>query len=181
MRRRLILAPLGLLLAASALAHLDPPHSATPSLVEADAALVMSGDVGYLRLERASALFQAGGVSWLVLTGAGVGGDSALTMRDLAIKKGIPAERILIEDRATTTRENLLLAAPILGERGLRAVALITNASHMGRAERVARRAAPAVRWIPVPVADPGPQERICRTRLQEWVKLAWYAVRGWI
>jgi uncharacterized SAM-binding protein YcdF (DUF218 family) len=143
--------------------------------------MVMSGDVDYQRLERAVAMFASGRVSWLVLTGAGIGGDSAETMRQLAIGRGVPAERVLVEPRATTTRENLVLAAPLLSERGFSSVALVTNASHMGRSERVARRVLPEIQWIPVPVADPGPRQRIYRTRLQEWVKLAWYALRGWI
>lgn len=180
MRRRLILAALGPLLAGGALAHLDPPHSSTPEPVAADAALVMSGDVDYRRLERAVALLQARSVCWLVLTGGGVGGDSAATMRELAIEKGVAADRILTEDRATTTRENLLLSVPVIRARGFAVIALVTNASHMARAERVARKALPGVRWIPVSVADPGPRARIYRTRLQEWVKLAWYALRGW-
>lgn len=179
--RRLTAAVVGVVAAGFALAHLDPPHSPQPVKVAADAALVMSGDVGYQRLERAVDLLRGGSVEWLVLTGAGVGGDSADTMREVAAAKGVPTERILTEGRATTTRENLLLTAPILHRHGFSAVALVTNASHMGRAERLARRAVPAIRWIPVPVADPGPRDRILRTRLQEWVKLAWYAARGWI
>ena len=58
---------------------------------------------------------------------------------------------------------------------------LVTNESHMGRASRAARRALPEVEWILVPVPDPGPWSRIVEVRLQEWVKLGWYAVRGWI
>lgn len=181
MRRRLTLVLVGLPAAAGALAHLDPPHSAAPARVEADAALVMSGDVGYFRLEQAVALLQDGSVAWLVLTGAGVGGDSADTMREVAVKRGIPRKRILTEGHATTTRENLLLTAPLLRRHGFSTVALITNSSHLGRAERMARKAVPEIRWVPVPVADPGPRERVYRTRLQEWAKLAWYALRGWI
>lgn len=181
MRSRLTAAALGLVLGGSGLALLDPPHSSAPGRVDADAALVMSGDVGYRRLGHAIDLFQGRAVSRIVLTGAGAGGDSAAAMSRIAMKRGVPQDRILIEDDATSTRENVLLSVPLLREHGLRRVALVTNASHMGRAERVARRTAPEVRWIPVPVEDPGPTSRIVRTRLQEWVKLAWYAVRGWI
>lgn len=181
MRRRLILAALGLLSALGTLAHLDPPHSREPARLEADAVLVMSGDVGYYRLQRAIALLQSGAASWLVLTGAGWGGDSAATMRELAIGQGIAPERILAEEHATTTYENLQLAAPLLRARGFRRVALITNASHLGRTERVARKALPEIEWMAVPVDDPGPRSRVYRTRLQEWAKLAWYAARGWI
>lgn len=180
-RPRLIGAALAAVCGAAALAVLEPPHTRAPPQVRADAALVLSGDVDYLRLERAVALIQSGAVAWLVLTGAGAGGDSAATMRSIAVEKGIPPERVLIEDQATSTRENLLLAAPLIRSHGFSVVALVTNASHMGRAERVARKVLPEVRWIVVPVPDPGPRLRIYRTRLQEWAKLAWYALHGWV
>jgi uncharacterized SAM-binding protein YcdF (DUF218 family) len=102
-------------------------------------------------------------------------------MRSLAVERGIPRERILSEEGARSTRENLLLTAPLIRAHGFDTVALVTNASHMGRAERVARKVQPEVNWIPVAVPDPGPKLRIYRTRLQEWAKLAWYAMRGWI
>jgi uncharacterized SAM-binding protein YcdF (DUF218 family) len=181
MPRRLILVAAALLTALAALARFDPPHSHEPARLEADAVLVMSGDVGYVRLQRAVAMLREGAAAWLVLTGAGSGGDSAATMRELAVGQGILRERILAEDRATTTYENLQLAAPLLRAHAFRRVALITNASHLGRAERVARKALPEIRWVAVPVADPGPASRVYRTRLQEWAKLAWYAARGWI
>jgi uncharacterized SAM-binding protein YcdF (DUF218 family) len=163
------------------LASFDPPCSHPSGERHADAALVLSGDVDYLRLARAVRLVREGEVGWLMLTGAGVGGDSAEAMRELAVSRGVPARRIVVEPRATTTRENFVLSAPLLRERGFRTVALVTSASHMGRAERVARKAIPEVRWIATPVPDAGPRLRIHRTRLQEWAKLAWYAVRGWI
>jgi uncharacterized SAM-binding protein YcdF (DUF218 family) len=181
MPRRLTVAGLVIASVVVALALLDPPHMAAHAPVRADAALVLSGDVEYRRLERASALVRSGAVAWLILTGAGVGGDDAETMRRLVIKDGVPADRVLVEPRATSTRENLIFSATLFGGRGIRSVALITNASHMGRAERVARKVIPEMHWISVPVPDPGPRLRIYCTRLQEWAKLAWYAVRGWI
>ena len=181
MTRRISWAGVAIMLIVGVLAHVDPPYRIVAGEPRADAALVMSGDVDYLRLERALALFESGRVSWLVLTGAGVGGDSADTMRRLAIQKKVPADRVLVEPRATTTRENVAFSAPVLRERGVRIVALVTNASHMGRSEKVARKVLPEIQWIPVPVADPGPPSRVYRTRLQEWLKLAWYSLRGWI
>jgi uncharacterized SAM-binding protein YcdF (DUF218 family) len=180
-RRRISWAGVAIVLIVGALAHVDPPYRTLAGEPTADAAIVMSGDVDYRRLERAVALFESGRVSWLVLTGAGIGGDSADTMRQLAIKRKVPADRVLVEPRATTTRENVSFIAAMLRERGVRTVALVTNASHMGRSERVARKVLPGIQWIPVPVEDPGPPSRVYSTRLQEWAKLAWYAMRGWI
>lgn len=38
--------------------------------------------------------------------------------RDIALEKGVPAEKILIENKATNTGENFQLAAALLNERG---------------------------------------------------------------
>ena len=165
----------------AALSYLDPPFPPGAPGQGVDAALVLSGDVDYLRLRRAAGLYREGRVRLLVLTGAGVGGDSALAMRDFAEQRlGVPAPAMLLETRSTTTRENLELAAPLLRNAGARRVALVTSSSHMGRALRTARRLVPDLDWAPVPVEDAGPAARIWRTRLQEWVKLAWYGLRGW-
>lgn len=170
-----------LLAALAALSCLDPPYSPGASGQGSDAALVLSGDVDYLRLKRAAGLYREGRARLLVLTGTGVGGDSALAMRDFAEQKlGVPARAMLLETRSTTTRENLELGARLLRQAGASRVALVTSSSHMGRALRTARRLVPDLVWVPVPVDDAGPPSRIWRTRLQEWVKLAWYELRGW-
>ena len=147
-----------------------------------DAALVLSGDVDYLRLKRAAGLYREGRVRLLVLTGAGIGGDSALAMREFAERQlGVPARAMVLETRSATTRENLEFAASLLRQSHVSRVALVTSRSHMGRALRTARRLVPGLQWVPVPVDDAGPPSRIWRTRLQEWVKLAWYWLRGWV
>jgi uncharacterized SAM-binding protein YcdF (DUF218 family) len=146
-----------------------------------DAALVLSGDVDYLRLKEAARLHREGQVRLIVLTGAGVGGDSALAMREFAEHRlGVPASALLLEARSTTTRENLDFVAPLLRESRLRRVALVTSSSHMSRALRTARRRVPEVEWRPVPVDDAGPRARVRRTRFAEWFKLAGYWLRGW-
>ena len=160
-------------------AVVDPPYERTAGAT-ADAALVLSGDVDYLRIRRAAALQASGRVPFLLVTGAGVGGDSGRELAAQARRLGVPRDAIVVEERSTTTRENVLNAAPIVRERAWKRVALVTSASHMGRALRAARRAMPEVQWTPVAVEDAGPPARIYRTRLGEWVKLAWYAARGW-
>lgn len=156
-----------------------PGHSPPAARVTAEAALVLSGDVEYLRVARAAALYRAGAVPLLVVTGAGVGGDDAEALRDECVRLGVPRDRILVEAASTSTRENMLFVAPLLRARGLRRVALVTSDLHMGRAERAARRVMPEVEWVMVPVEDAGvPSPR--RARLQEWGKLLWYLARRW-
>lgn len=161
-------------------AVMDPPFREAANDA-ADAALVLSGDVDYLRIRHAAALHARGRVKLLLVTGAGVGGDSGRELARQAQLLGVPAEAIVVEERSTTTRENVVNAAPIVRERRWTRVALVTSASHMGRALRAARRAVPEIEWVPVAVADAGPPARLYRSRLGEWVKLAGYAARGWI
>jgi uncharacterized SAM-binding protein YcdF (DUF218 family) len=75
----------------------------------------------------------------------------------------------------------MLFVAAVVRGRGFHRVALVTSASHMGRAERAARMVMPDVEWLAVPVPDAGPPARVYRVRLEEWLKLAHYALRGWV
>jgi uncharacterized SAM-binding protein YcdF (DUF218 family) len=171
--------PLALAIGAAAAAVHPPPFAAAP-MGAADAALVLSGDVGFARVRRAAALQTSGVVAVLVVTGAGLGGDSGRELALQARRLGVPAGAIVVEERSTTTRENLVNAEPIVRQRGWRRVALVTSASHMARALRCARRVMPGVEWRAVPVEDAGPPARVYRSRVLEWIKLAGYAALGW-
>jgi uncharacterized SAM-binding protein YcdF (DUF218 family) len=170
-----------LALAAAAGAGVYPPPFATTAWTAADAALVLSGDVDYVRIRAAAALQTSGRVAVLVVTGEGIGGDSAAELAEQARRLGVPASAVLREDRSRTTRENLLNVAPLVRDRGWHRIALVTSVSHMGRAVRAARRVMPDVEWLAVPVADAGPAARVGRSRAGEWLKLGWYGLRGWI
>jgi uncharacterized SAM-binding protein YcdF (DUF218 family) len=147
----------------------------------APAALVLSGDVDYLRIARAAALQREGRVGFIVVTGAGVGGDNATDLEGEAVRHGAVRERIYTETLSRSTRENLAYAAPIILGHGWRRIALVTSRLHMFRALHAARQVMPAVEWIPVPVPDAGPPSRLRQVRRDEWLKIAGYAVRGWL
>ncbi|MCV7037663.1 hypothetical protein BST36_12015 [Mycolicibacterium moriokaense] len=93
------------------------------------------------RLRHAAGLFKAGQVDWIVVTG-GVGhGDSVAEAdagRDWLIRAGVPADRILVESRSRTTRQNLLFTQPVLAEHGLGRVLIVSDPLHMRRAMRMA-------------------------------------------
>ena len=149
-------------------------------IARADAALVLSGDVDYLRVKHAARLHHEGRVKAVVLTGRGVGGDSADAMREVAIASGVPAEAIVLERESTSTRENLVLARPLLAARGWTRVALVTSASHMPRALAAARKVMPEIEWLPAVVLDAGPPSRVKRLRVEEALKRLLYVARGW-
>jgi uncharacterized SAM-binding protein YcdF (DUF218 family) len=160
----------------------DPPG---PS----DAIVVMAGDPGYERTASAAALMRRSGVPVLILTGGEPGpGDSAESLRARAIALGVAPERILVETRSRSTREAVLAVAPLLQERGARAVTLVTSPYHQRRAAAAARRAWPGVvvrsrpaspsSWTPEGWwRDPGRR----RTVVTEYLKLLYYGGRGWL
>jgi len=180
--KRLLVAFLGLVALVLFLAHSDPPQAEAAS-PRAQAALVLSGDVDYLRTRRAAELLRAGAVEWLIVTGSGqtIGGDNAAALQTAAERLGVPRERILADTRSRSTHENLRFVAPLVREHGFTRLVLVTSRSHLRRAIAVARHELPEVEWQPVAVPDAGPRLRDLRNRFAEWVKLAVYFARGWI
>jgi len=172
-------AAMGVIALALAAGRASPrPDTGTP--IQADAALVLSGDVDYLRVHYAIELIRDGRVKAILLTGRGIGGDSAEEMGRQAIAAGVPADAIVLETTSTTTRENLVFAAPIVRQRGWRRVALVTSASHLRRGLATAHKAMPDVEWIAAPVPDAGPPARTRRLWAHEAIKHLWYKARGW-
>lgn len=80
----------------------------------------------------------------LCIVSGGKGEDEEISeaecMRRLLTERGIAGERILMEDRSVSTRENLLFSARILKEKGLDAkAAIVTSGFHACRAHLIAR------------------------------------------
>jgi uncharacterized SAM-binding protein YcdF (DUF218 family) len=70
--------------------------------------------------------------------------SEAEIMGDYLRKAGLPAQRIVQEERSTSTEENLLFTKPLLAQRGLTPqgpVQLVTSDFHTLRARWIARRA----------------------------------------
>jgi len=159
-------------------------------LERVDAALVMTGDPGFERTKAAARLVRDGTARLLILTGGEPWlGDSAASLRDVALRLGVPGDRIRLEDRSTDTRESLVNVAPILRAEGVRTVILATSPSHQRRAFLAARRALPGVRLVNRPVrSEPWPGGRpwwrssaVRQVVMREYAKLAYHGLRGWI
>ena len=156
----------------------------------ADAALVMTGDVGFERTKAAARLVRDGKAGLLVLTGGEPWpGDSAASLREMALREGVPGERIRFEDRSTDTRESLVNAAPIFREEGVRTLILVTSPFHQRRAFLAARRALPGLRIVnrpvrtrPWPPVRPWWRDAVTRGIVfREYAKLVYYGLQGWI
>lgn len=91
----------------------------------------------------------------IVSGGKGKGEDitEAEAMKDYLLQKGVPEDKILCEDRSTTTRENLLYSFRYL-QSPREAAGIVTNNFHVYRALALARRLG-YERTIPVPCGCP--------------------------
>jgi uncharacterized SAM-binding protein YcdF (DUF218 family) len=113
------------------------------------------------------------------------GKGSAETVKPVLIAYGVPADAILVENRSTSTHENVLNAKPLLA--GLHGpFVLLTSDYHMLRASRCfARENVPV---ITRPVPDVLKRSRTLQLRWEgfwtlgrELCALAYYKVHGWI
>jgi uncharacterized SAM-binding protein YcdF (DUF218 family) len=154
----------------------------------ADAALVLAGDPDYERTKSAVRLWQAGAVRLLILTGGEPGpGDSSSSLRDVALRLGVPAKAIRTEEVSRSTHESMLAVRPILEQDGVRSLAVVTSPYHQRRAVWAAARSLPGVRIVSRPAAPslwtPRGWWRSAWSRkivLTEHLKLAYYLGRGW-
>ena len=73
--------------------------------------------------------------------GRGPGEDitEALAIYDYLTNRGIAAERIIMEDRATSTRENIQFSKAIIDSLGGGSVAIVSSEYHLFRAKLMAR------------------------------------------
>ena len=126
------------------------------------------------RARRAAELFHEGLARRLVTTG-GLG-DAPITEAAAAARiarsMGVPEEALVREGASTTTRENAMESARIIG--GGR-VLLVTDSYHVFRAERVFRRHFD----VAIGVGALGPRHARLRGALREVVAVTSYAARG--
>ena len=91
-----------------------------------------------------------------IVSGGQGGGENlseAEAMRRWLTQNGIPDGRILMEDRATTTEENITFSLDLLRERGEEdaSIAIVSSEYHLCRAKQIAR-----AQGIPAPIGVAG-------------------------
>ena len=94
------------------------------------------------RVEHAIDLYESGLARWFVVTGGKADGDlttEAATARELALKRGVPASAILVEDRGRTTLSSLRGVSDLLHENGLESALFVSDRTHMLRVLKIAR------------------------------------------
>jgi len=133
------------------------------------------------RIHHAAGLVREGAVAHLLLTG-GIGKhppSEAELMRRLAERDGVPASRIVLEDRATTTLESAAYCAPIIAAHGWRRVLLVTDRYHLPRALIAFRSCGVHARGsVPANGGTGTPRWRWALLHLREIAALPWYLVK---
>ncbi len=112
------------------------------------------------------------------------GKDAAPLMADFLAGHGVPREAILIENEATSTRENAVNVAKLLGPTPGRVI-LLTSDFHSGRALRAFRKAGLNPTALPYPDANKRINSWKDRWSVflmlgDETVKTVWYSIHGW-
>ncbi|MBE9637782.1 YdcF family protein [Salipiger mangrovisoli] len=134
------------------------------------------------RALHAAALWQAGEVS-VILASGGVGrhGPSeAAVIAALCRKAGVPEVALVLEDRSTSTEENLRLSLPLLRRIGAGEVVVVTDGFHAPRARLAARRLGFVQAVGPVQSDSPRVPLSLNRVKagLREVPAYLWYALR---
>ncbi|MBD2847983.1 YdcF family protein [Paenibacillus sp. IB182496] len=95
------------------------------------------------RLDRALALYEAGKVRRLIVSGGLDSNGATITeaegMRRHLVARGVPDEAVLVEPQARSTYENLLYSRALMIERGWTSVIVITHDFHAARALEIAQ------------------------------------------
>jgi uncharacterized SAM-binding protein YcdF (DUF218 family) len=95
------------------------------------------------RLNGAAGLYKQGNVKFLLLSGGLDHNGSTLTeaegMRNYLIGQGVPANRLVLENDARSTYENLRFSKPIVQKHGWTSVVIVTHDYHAPRAADIAR------------------------------------------
>jgi uncharacterized SAM-binding protein YcdF (DUF218 family)/lysophospholipase L1-like esterase len=106
----------------------------------------------------------------------------AVVMSRLAGELGVPGEARITEEASRSTHENALLSAPLLRQRGVKRILLVTDRLHMRRAEGAFAAEGFAIERASVPVyASHGDNVSMLSAGFREYVALLYYRHRGWL
>jgi vancomycin permeability regulator SanA len=127
------------------------------------------------RLELGLAAARADPSALVVVSGGAVRSSiaEAAAMRDWFERRGVPADRIQVEDRSRITLENVENSAAVLARAKVGRVTLVTDSTHVARAHRLLNG---ALRHAQV---DAVIDEAVVQQRMRGWQRLS-TAWREW-
>lgn len=163
-------------------------------LTAADAILVLGGGGGS-RHDRAVALYQQGLAPLVISSGdeielPGFAHTYAEYGAEYMIARGVPANAVQVQNDVTSTREEALAMRQLAEQRGYRALLIVTDNYHSGRARLTFRK---AFRHSDIRLAFVAAtpdwlhwdrwwtEERSLLVVLQEYVKLGFYLFKGYL
>jgi uncharacterized SAM-binding protein YcdF (DUF218 family) len=120
--------------------------------LEYDVAVVLAGSPA--RIVAGADVVRRGRARYLLYSGELDAAESAAVRSDL-IARGVPGDRVVIEDRSRNTRENATESARVIAARGWRSILLVTSAAHVERAAGCFHRI--GLRPDVLPVTDTAP------------------------
>lgn len=129
------------------------------------------------RAEKAAALYLEGDVGGLIATG-GIGvypPSEAAAICELVTALGVPRAAVILEERSTTTLQNLVNAQALLAPDT--PAIIVSDLWHLPRARLVARRLGLAATGAAPPLKGIH-YGRVLRAVLREAAAFAWYLVR---
>ena len=164
-----------------------------------DCALVLGGPIAFMpsRAAAAAKLYLSGQVPLLMVTGGGCWEtpfgylSEAQTLARYLLEAGVPEEKIVIEDRATTTPENMkncrLLLQEHFGPKRLR-LAVVSSNFHVNRATVLSKLFLPGhdIFGFGAEYPKDNAQEYLSDPLVRQWVtkecRCLWsYVEKGWI
>lgn len=116
------------------------------------------------RMEHGLRLYEQGLAPLVVVSGGERVGPPAEAhlMREWLVESGVPIESIIVEDQSLTTQQNAAYVAPLLHERSVETILLVTSPFHQWRAERIFEEAGFEV-YLSPPPDDPAEERRLVR------------------
>ncbi|MEF7441493.1 YdcF family protein [Paenibacillus lautus] len=94
------------------------------------------------RLDEAYKLFRQYGHEYIIVSGGAVGSrrSEAELMEKYLIEKGVPAKRVLKEDKSNNTVQNLIFSKRLMEQYQLKSFVIITNLFHVRRTKYIMHR-----------------------------------------
>ncbi|WP_411552558.1 YdcF family protein [Paenibacillus lautus] len=94
------------------------------------------------RLDEAYKLFRQYGHEYIIVSGGAVGSrcSEAELMEKYLIEKGVPAKRVLKEDKSNNTVQNLIFSKQLMEQYQLKSFVIITNLFHVRRTKYIMHR-----------------------------------------
>jgi uncharacterized SAM-binding protein YcdF (DUF218 family) len=138
------------------------------------------GESSYIRAIYAVRAYREAHYRQIILSGDTVGER----MKEFLIGHGVPADRLVVEERSKSTYENVKFVAPLLDRHSR--IVLLTSDYHVYRSLRLFRKAGIEVRPFPAPDALKRYGFALKRWSAAqdlslETIKIGFYKARGWL